>query len=116
MGPFLDIKYTEQREPMKITWNQRLNNNIHKLPKDNIAPIGINIYWRIYKELYENHYATKLEEFDRFVETEKASMRAPRMCTNNPRDIPSTSTKPNTLDGARRSMERGNEENKPRNK
>jgi hypothetical protein len=44
---------------MNITWNQRLNHNIHESPSDNRTPIGINIYWRIYKEMYENYYVTE---------------------------------------------------------
>jgi hypothetical protein len=44
--------FPNQREPMNITWNQRLNHNIHDSPSDNRTPIGINIYWR-------NHHQKK---------------------------------------------------------
>ena len=35
--------------------------------------------------MYGNYYVTKLEEFDKYCETEKGFMRAPMLCTNNPR-------------------------------
>jgi hypothetical protein len=64
--------FSDQRDPVKIIWNQRLNVNIHKETKDNIFPTGTNIYWQIYKAMYKGYYTTKLEEFDDYnVEEEK---------------------------------------------
>jgi hypothetical protein len=63
--------FSGQRGHVNITWNQRLNINIHEKQTDNLFPVGTNIYWQIYKAMYKSHYLTKLEEFDEYQPLER---------------------------------------------